>query len=96
VLGRSKIARVRHALHGWVYNWVESCDGKETRAMSTIEALIRDLSNDPLLAALLKAPVDDEQITDDDIAAEAAADADISARRLCSHRKARRILLGTK
>ena len=49
---------------------------------------------DPLLLALLKAPVDDEPVTAEDLIAEAEADVDIAARRLSSHEEARRNLLG--
>jgi hypothetical protein len=47
---------------------------------------------DPFLLALLRAPVDDEPVTPEDVAAE--AESDIAARRLSSHEEARRNLLG--
>jgi hypothetical protein len=51
---------------------------------------------DPILAALLSAPEDDEAVTEEDIAAEAQANADIAASRIYSHEQARKILLGDK
>jgi hypothetical protein len=51
---------------------------------------------DPVLLALLNARVDDEPFDEEDIAADAEADADIAARRLSSHEAARRRLLGNE
>jgi hypothetical protein len=51
---------------------------------------------DPVLVALLSAPEDNEPATEEDIAAEAQADADIAASRIYAHEQAREILLGDK
>jgi len=67
------------------------------RDLATVEHVMRGLlalDGDPSLKALADVPEDDEPITEEDILAEAEADADIAAGRVYSHEEAKRILLG--
>ena len=67
-------------------------DALPERDLDTVHDVLRGL-----LAlerdTLLNAPEDDEPITEEDILAEAEADADIAAGRVYCHSEARRILL---
>jgi hypothetical protein len=66
-------------------------DALSERDLDTVHDVLRGL-----LAwdrdTVLNAPEDDEPITEEDILAEAEADADIAAGRVCCHEEARRIL----
>jgi hypothetical protein len=67
------------------------------RDLDTVHHVLRGLlalDGDPAVNALLNVPEDDEPITEEDILAEAEADADIAAGRVYSHEEAKRILLG--
>jgi hypothetical protein len=55
---------------------------------------VRDSDFDPVLLAMLTAPLDDEPETDEERAAVAEAREDVAAGRLISHEEVRRRVLG--
>lgn len=72
---------------------VEHLADEDVAAAERLLAELATSKEDPLLRALLRAPMDDEPVTDEDLAAIAESGADIAAGRLISHAEARRRLL---
>jgi DNA-directed RNA polymerase specialized sigma24 family protein len=59
-----------------------------------VERSQRELESDPVLVALREAPLDDEPLTDEDLAALEEARKDVAQGRLISHDEVRRRFLG--
>ena len=85
------VAATKERLH----RLVESLPVREVHAAERFLEFLNGAATDPVLRALVDAPVDDEPEDDDERAAAEQARADVAAGRLVSHEEARRRLLGT-
>lgn len=81
---------VKERLHALIDDLPES----ELAAAERYLTYLRLLAQEPVLRALLTAPVDDEPLTEDDRAALREARDEVAAGRVMSHEEARRRLLG--
>lgn len=68
-------------------------EGKVHAALHLLEHL-QESETDPVLAALRDAPIDDEPLTEEDLAALREAQEDVAHDRLISHEEVRRRFLG--
>ena len=79
----------RQDLHQLVDELPESAVAEAARLLTALRA-----DEDPLLKAFMEAPIDDEPLTEEEIAAIEEGREDVRAGRVLSHEETRRLLLG--
>jgi hypothetical protein len=80
----------KEALH----RLVDELSERQAASVHRLAERVRDSEIDPVLLAMLTAPLDDEPETDEERAAVAEAREDVAAGRLVAHDEARRRILG--
>ena len=73
---------------------IEELPPRELIAAERYLTYLRLVAQDPVLRAMVNAPLDDEPLSEDDRAALAEARGEVAAGRLLPHEQARRRLLG--